>query len=148
MRKNVIITLLSILVLGLTAFIIYDKVINKDTKASDDFDLKYIELTDKNEEVKIDDKLNIKFTGDEDSGEFYKYIAEIYYDGKLIEDNVFSDPNNRIIEHSAAQIGGMHVEKINNIYFLYVSITPVKGVVLILNDGRIINTFYTVRNVD
>lgn len=160
MKKNIIITILSILVLGLTAFIIYDKAINKDTKKdiekdteiNDDLNLKHISLINENEEVKIDDKLTIKFIGTPVSGSIstsdviYKYIAEIYYDGKLIDDNIFSDPDNRIIEHAAAQVGGMYVEKINNIYFLYVYITPTKRAVLILNDGRIINTFYIMNN--
>lgn len=156
MKKKISI-ILSALVLALGVVVIFNKLNNKTNSDNKKVNMheasvidtgsgKRIDLYEKNERAVIDDKLTIEFYGVENSTDIYAYTAKIYYNGKLIEDNVFTDSDNRIIRHSAAQIGGLFVTKVNNVYFINSVISsPTSGsAVLVLNNGNIINSFMKV----
>lgn len=169
MKKNVIIIILSILVLGLSGFIIYDKVIDKDTKeeTSTKNDITNIEpsennnttepesvvttethygtfyLYKENEQVKIDNNLTIEFSGNESYSNMYEYVAKVLLNGKEVENSLFTNAVNRVI-WSYDYTGSFRVEKIDNVYILISSIASQfnGNYVLIFNtEGTVLATY-------
>lgn len=165
MKKNIVIIVLSILVLGLGGFIIYDKILNKNTNETNSNTAnnqtntntnnlvtsiigEQINLSKEKEQAIIDNKLSIELIGVEDYTDMYVYTAKIYYDGKEIENSLFTDVNNKVI-WSTNYAASFRVEKVNNVYFIISSISKQNDgdYVLIINEGKILNTFVDVKIV-
>ena len=163
-KKNIIIVILSMLVIGLGGFIVYDKVINNDNKQEsstnnnveptpvdvDTPDVVEVEthygtsyLYNETEQIKADNSLSIEFNGTSENAGMYEYVAKVLLNGKEVENSLFTNAVNRVI-WSYDYTGGFRVEKIDNVYILISSIASQfnGNYVLIFNtEGTVLATY-------
>lgn len=169
-KKNIIIVILSVLVIGLGGFIVYDKVINNDNKQEsstnnnatptknevdtpvdvDNPDVVEVEthygtsyLYNETEQIKADNSLSIEFNGTSENAGMYEYVAKVLLNGKEVENSLFTNAVNRVI-WSYDYTGSFRVEKIDNVYILISSIASQfnGNYVLIFNtEGTVLATY-------
>lgn len=105
-----------------------------------------IELSKANESLAVNNSLYIDFIGKQTETDMYEYIANIYFNGVLVENNLFNNTNKKSI-WSSNYAANFKVEKVNNLYFIISSIAKQQDgdYILILNDGKVVDTFTDVK---
>ena len=168
----VLVIILSIMVVGLASYIIYDKIINPKENTSENKDNNIenddntiqnenennnnikpyspkkheIELTEKNHNISLNnDTLNLNFTGKKDEYNKLQYNLEITINNTKIKDNLFTKDELYIWEYDYAAL--FTVYETNKYYFFTSFIAKqFDGKWILITDklGNIINEFYDV----